>query len=77
MSQHRSGLQVGPHGGVRLLEPGDLIFRDREGVLVIAAQVEGEAVADTVAKMSEESKVAIAIRGGTSAREAFERFGVL
>ena len=62
--------------GVRIA-PGDLIFGDREGVLVIPAQVEGEAVAGALAKASEESKVAIAIRGGMSAREAFERFGVL
>ena len=62
--------------GVRIA-PGDLIFGDREGVLVIPSEVEGEAVAAALAKASEESKVAIAIRGGMSAREAFERFGVL
>jgi 4-hydroxy-4-methyl-2-oxoglutarate aldolase len=63
-------------GGVRIA-PGDLIFGDREGVLVIPSEVEAEAVAAALAKASEENKVAIAIRGGMSAREAFERFGVL
>jgi 4-hydroxy-4-methyl-2-oxoglutarate aldolase len=62
--------------GVRIA-PGDLMFGDREGVLVIPADVEGEAVAQALAKASEETKVAIAIRGGMSAREAFERFGVM
>jgi regulator of RNase E activity RraA len=62
--------------GVRI-SPGDLIFGDREGVLVIPSEVEGEAVAAALAKASTESKVATAIRGGMSAREAFERFGVL
>ena len=62
--------------GVRIA-PGDLIFGDREGVLVIPSEVEGEAVAQALAKASEESKVAIAIRDGMSALEAFERFGVL
>ncbi len=62
--------------GVRIA-PGDLIFGDREGVLVIPSEVECEAVAQALAKASEESKVALAIRGGMSAREAFERFGVL
>jgi 4-hydroxy-4-methyl-2-oxoglutarate aldolase len=59
------------------IAPGDLIFGDREGVLVIPSEVEGEAVARALAKASEESKVAVAIRGGMGAREAFERFGVL
>ena len=36
-----------------------------------------KAVAAALAKASEENKVAIAIRGGMSAREAFETFGVL
>jgi regulator of RNase E activity RraA len=62
--------------GVRIA-PGDLIFGDREGVLVIPSDVEGEAVTAALAKASTENKVATAIRTGMSAREAFERFGVL
>jgi regulator of RNase E activity RraA len=62
--------------GVRIA-PGDLIFGDREGVLVIPSDVEGEAVTAALAKASTENKVAAAIRGGMSANEAFERFGVL
>jgi 4-hydroxy-4-methyl-2-oxoglutarate aldolase len=62
--------------GVRVA-PGDLIFGDREGVLVIPSEVEGEAVAAALAKASEENKVAIAIRGGMSACDAFKTFGVL
>jgi 4-hydroxy-4-methyl-2-oxoglutarate aldolase len=62
--------------GVRIA-PGDLIFGDREGVLVIPAAVEAEAVEAALAKASTESRVATAIRGGMGAREAFETFGVL
>ena len=62
--------------GVRIA-PGDLIFGDREGVLVIPAEVEAEAIEAALAKASTENRVAIAIRGGLSAREAFETFGVL
>src|SRR5271166_910451 len=62
--------------GVRIA-PGDLIFGDREGVLIVPAEVESEAVAAALAKASTENKVATAIRGGMSAREAFETFGVL
>ena len=62
--------------GVRI-QPGDLIFGDREGVLVIPAEVEAEAIEAALMKASTENKVAIAIRGGLSAHEAFETFGVL
>jgi regulator of RNase E activity RraA len=62
--------------GVRVA-PGDLIFGDREGVLVIPSEAEGEAVAAALTKANTESRVAAAIRGGMGAREAFESFGVL
>lgn len=62
--------------GIRIA-PGDLIFGDREGVLVIPSEIEDEAVAAALAKASEESKVAIAIRTGMSACDAFKTFGVL
>jgi 4-hydroxy-4-methyl-2-oxoglutarate aldolase len=62
--------------GVRIA-PGDLIFGDREGVLVIPSEVEAEAIEAALAKASMENRVAIAIRGGMGAREAFETFGVL
>jgi regulator of RNase E activity RraA len=62
--------------GVRVA-PGDLIFGDREGVLVIPSDVESETVAAALAKVSTENKVAMAIRSGMSALEAFETFGVL
>ena len=62
--------------GVRIA-PGDLMFGDREGVLVIPAQVEAEAIEAALAKASTENRVAAAIRRGMGAREAFETFGVL
>src|SRR5579863_159089 len=62
--------------GVRIA-PGDLIFGDREGVLVIPAEIESEAVEAALAKAATENKVAAAIRGGMRAREAFDTFGVL
>ena len=62
--------------GVRI-EPGDLLFGDREGVLVIPKAVEGEVVADALEKAETENRVSSAIRDGMSAEEAFETFGVL
>jgi len=50
------------------IAPDDLIFGNREGVLVIPADVEGEAAAAALAKASTENKIASPIRGGMSAR---------
>jgi regulator of RNase E activity RraA len=62
--------------GVRIA-PGDLLFGDREGVLVIPRAVEAEAVAKALDKVRTENKVADAIRRGMSACEALETFGVM
>ena len=62
--------------GVRIA-PGDLIFGDREGVLVIPAEVAADAIQAALEKASTENRVATAIRHGMGAREAFETFGVL
>ena len=62
--------------GVRIA-PGDLLFGDREGVLVIPRAAEAEAVAKALDKVRTENKVAEAIRGGMSACEALATFGVM
>lgn len=62
--------------GIRI-EPGDLLFGDREGVLVIPRQIEVEVVQRALEKVRTENKVAEAIRGGMSTREAFDTFGVM
>ena len=62
--------------GVRI-NPGDLIFGDREGVLIIPREAEQEAIERARQKASKENKVAAAIKGGMSACDAFETFGVL
>jgi 4-hydroxy-4-methyl-2-oxoglutarate aldolase len=62
--------------GVRIAS-GDLIFGDREGVLVIPSEVAAEAIEAALAKASTENRVATAIRHGMGAREAFETYGVM
>jgi regulator of RNase E activity RraA len=69
----RSAIEI---GGVRV-EPGALIFADREGVLVIPRAAEAEAVALALEKATMENKVGEAIRAGMSATAAFEKFGVM
>lgn len=63
-------------GGIRVT-PGDLIFGDREGVLVIPREAEKEVVERALEKVGTENKVATAIRNGMSACDAFQTFGVM
>ncbi len=63
-------------GGVRI-RPGDILFGDRDGVLVIPKEAEEEAIAKAFEKVATENKVRIAIQNGMSTVEAFETFGVM
>lgn len=62
--------------GVRV-RPGDIVFGDRDGVLVIPAEAAEEAIAKAFEKVSTENKVRLAIQNGMSTVEAFETFGVM
>ncbi|WP_299732566.1 RraA family protein [uncultured Tateyamaria sp.] len=57
--------------------PGDMIFADDEGVLIIPQAVEQQAISDALAKVATENEVAKAIRAGMSTQEAFATFGVM
>jgi 4-hydroxy-4-methyl-2-oxoglutarate aldolase len=61
--------------GVRIA-PGDLLFGDREGVLVIPREAEGDVIAKAVEKARTEGEVEKAIKSGMGACEAWEKFGV-
>lgn len=63
-------------GSIRI-RPGDILFGDRDGVLVIPREAEQEAIALAFEKAETESKVRLAIEAGMSTVEAFERFGVM
>ena len=62
--------------GVRIA-PGDIVFGDLDGVLVIPRQAEEEAIRRALEKASTENKVRDAIRNGMSTVEAFRTFGVM
>lgn len=63
-------------GGVRVA-PGDIVFGDLDGVLVIPRAAEDEAIRRALEKASAENKVRDAIRAGMSTAEAFRTFGVM
>lgn len=63
-------------GGVRIM-PGDLIFGDREGVLIIPKSAEEEAIRRALEKASDEGQFEAAVQNGMSVRDAFNKFGVM
>ncbi|MBT8359970.1 MAG: RraA family protein [Deltaproteobacteria bacterium] len=70
---YRVALEI---AGIRI-EPGTLLFGDLEGVIVIPKEAEEEIIARALEKARGEKLVAKAIRGGMSAVEAFEKFGIM
>lgn len=62
--------------GVRV-KPGDIVFGDLDGVLVIPREAEDEAIRRALEKASTENRVRDAIRQGMSTVEAFRTFGVM
>ena len=62
--------------GVRF-SPGDLVFADLDGVVVVPREAEHEVIQRAWQKVHSENQVRDAIRGGLKATEAFARYGVL
>jgi len=57
--------------------PGDVVFGDRDGVLVVPQKLAGEVFDRALEKAEGENKVREAFRQGMSAVEAFTKFGVM
>ena len=62
--------------GVRF-SPGDLVFADIDGVVVVPREVEEEAIQRAWDKVHAENRTRGAIRGGLKATEAYKKYGVL
>jgi len=63
-------------GGVSI-RPGDLIYGDRDGVLVVPREAEVEALSRAFEKLEGENLVRVAIENGMSTVEAFRTYGVM
>ena len=63
-------------GGVRF-SPGDLVFADRDGVVVVPREVEEDVVRRAWTKVHAENQVRDEIRTGMPASEAWRKYGVL
>jgi 4-hydroxy-4-methyl-2-oxoglutarate aldolase len=63
-------------GGV-LVNPGDLVFGDLDGVLIIPRELEAEVIELALVKARGEKTVRKAIENGMSSTDAFKKFGIL
>lgn len=63
-------------GGIRV-EPGDVVFGDRDGVLVVPQALAAEAFEAAFTKVRTENQVREAFRQGMPAVEAYAKFGVM
>jgi regulator of RNase E activity RraA len=63
-------------GSVRV-RPGDILFGDIDGVLAVPAETETEIFTRALEKARGEKLVRKAIEGGSTAVQAFEKFGIM
>jgi regulator of RNase E activity RraA len=59
------------------IQPGDVIFGDLDGVVVIPKEMEAEVLSQALAKANGEKRVFTAIKGGMGAQEAWDTYGIL
>lgn len=60
-----------------VIAPGDIVFGDLDGVLIIPRAAEQEAISKALEKVTGENTVRAAILDGMSTVEAFAKFGVM
>lgn len=63
-------------GGV-WIEPGDLVFGDLDGVVIVPRALETEVISRALEKARGEKVVRAAIEGGMTTTAAFKKFGIL
>jgi regulator of RNase E activity RraA len=63
--------------GEVLVDPGDLVFADFDGVVVIPKAVEAEVIGLAGDKASKETASRNELLEGRTLREVYERYGVL
>lgn len=73
VADYRCNIEI---GGV-WIEPGDLVFADLDGVLIVPRKVEKEVIAKALQKARCEKLVRKEIENGMSSTDAFSKYGIL
>jgi regulator of RNase E activity RraA len=63
-------------GGVRI-NPGDIIYGDRDGVIIVPIEIEEEVFKAALEKARGEKRVKKALEDGMTTVEAFRKFGIM
>ena len=63
-------------GGVTV-NPGDIVFGDIDGAVVIPQSVEAEVIEAALAKVSGENRTRDELRAGATLREVYDKYGIL
>lgn len=71
--QHGQPIRIGDC----VISPGDFVFADIDGIVVIPAAAAGEAFPRALEKVSGENTVRAELAKGRSAREVFNEYGIL
>lgn len=73
VTDYRCAIEVGQVS----VQPGDLVFGDLDGVVIVPKKVEAEVVERALAKARGEKLVRKEIEGGMSSTAAFKKYGIL
>ncbi len=73
VADYRCAIEVGQVH----VTPGDLVFADLDGVVVIPRRVEAQVIEEALQKASGENLVRKEIEGGMSSTAAFAKYGIL
>jgi len=65
------------HIGNVVINPGDIVFGDRDGVVIIPHEIEGKVVQKAIEKADGEKTVRFEIENGMSSTDAFKKYGIL
>lgn len=60
-----------------IVNPGDIVFGDEGGVLIIPKKIENQVIQESYEKATGEKLVFDAIKNGMGAKQAFEKFGIM
>ena len=60
-----------------IVHPGDIVFGDYDGVIVIPAKAAQEVITRAVEKVEGENITRQELRDGSTLREVFDKYGVL